>query len=161
MSETLVTTQKPDAAQVFIDDDLLPMAELNLPQNLSATALRSAATGASRLGHMVTDNSFDFTITLNGMTDALERKLSGLASAGVATNPALGSFLSNHVVRVHDPALPDEERATDFFILRANFHGVPRVISGGSEPRKWQINGTACVDPSTGLSYRLGEPVAP
>lgn len=158
MSETLVTTQKPDAAQVFIDDDLIPMAECNLPQNLSVAALRSAALGASVLGHMVNGNSFDFSITLNGMTDALYRKLSGLASSGVANNPALGSFLSHHVVRVHDPSLPDEERDTDFFILRANFMGVPKVISGGSEPQKWAINGTACVDPSTGFSYRLGEP---
>jgi hypothetical protein len=114
------------------------------------------------LGHGYAGNSFDFQMVVNGMTDAQRRMFNNLGAAGSTTfGPRVGAMVSSHVLRIHDPAIEADDISEDLFLLRVQFKGASQNRAGGAEQAQWTVRATACTDPVTGNSYRLGEVVTP
>lgn len=125
---------RSDRFQLFIDGDQAPiMASLELPailqQNLHK--VRSLRTGSTTIVSFPQGHSFDGVIVFQQSAAADLRRFNELDLEDEEVfQPAVGTQMTTHVLRFHDPDAGDADLTGDIFIFAAVFLGTEMSVDG-------------------------------
>ncbi len=132
-SNESIANLKADLVEVYIDDDLAPiLAEFYYKVGETWVPFRNARTGTTPVATVITGHTFEGRFVLNQATGAELRIFKDLASSGAQQPAAIGSQVTTHVLRIHDPQDGASE-ANDIFVYAAKFMQLESTQDGEGE----------------------------